>query len=352
MAHESHAEDTLFVIAEPDFRFRANEAQSQRHQFDEQEAQASMFGSWSELLEALPVHEQPAFKRDFDKWVAAQTKDQNAPWPSDAEAVFTERDKGSSQDERWEATRVNWGERVSMVYRRPGKPPSSAFTPDRISEELHDLHGLFTAACRQGRDGFCWCGWNAAQWSEGGKKTRKCSPASGAHLSMMTTACARKLLPLAQQEQDTHMGFFFGNKLGLAWQHYLGSSYLWPPVGGYWTHVSTTCSTPSKPRELQHHFGHKWSQEGTRKLRPGHTHRYIMAFTARGPAVFLSGPVQLPQDLPSLVWITEPPPGTPEACCGPRYSLKGITPRNKPPDEDRGEQQWFALLRVEPLATL
>jgi hypothetical protein len=152
---------------------------------------------------------------------------------------------------------------------------------------------------------------------------------------MMTTECARKLLPMWLKERDTHMGFFFGQKLGLEWQTYLGSSYVWPPVGGFWTHTSTTCSTPSKPRHLQHHFDHAWSQEGTRKRGPDQVHRSIMGFTASGPPEFLGEPVQLPQDLPLLVWRTQPPPGTPNASCGTRYYHQGISPLNKPPHEDR-----------------
>ena len=197
-----------------------------------------------------------------------------------------------------------------------------------------------------------WAGWNAAQWSAGGKNTRKQSPASGAHLALMTTECARKLLPMVLKERDTHMGFFFGLRLGLEWQHYLGSSYVWPPVGGFWTHTSTTCSSPSKPRPLEHHFDHKWSQEGTRKRRADQIDRSIMSFTASGPPEFLGDPVLLPDHLEYLVWRTQPPPGTPDVSCGTRYYHKGISPLNKPPDEDRWcEQLLFALVRVEPLAT-
>jgi len=95
----------------------------------------------------------------------------------------------------------------------------SAFKPERISNYLHDLQALFTAGSRCGRRGFGWLGWSAAQWSEGGRKTRRQSPASGAHLSMMTSECARKLLPLWLKERDTHMGAFCAAKLGLQWQH-------------------------------------------------------------------------------------------------------------------------------------
>ena len=45
------------------------------------------------------------------------------------------------------------------------------------------------------------------------------------------------------------------------WQDYLGSAYLWPPVGGFWTHISTTCSSPARPVDLHHHFNHGWTQE-------------------------------------------------------------------------------------------
>ena len=153
---------------------------------------------------------------------------------------------------------------MSFAYTRPRKPPVSAFKPENISNYLHDLQALFTAGCRVNRAGFGWMGWSAAQWSEGGKNTRRQSPTSGAHLAMMTTECARKLLPLWLQERDTHMGAFFATRIGLEWQHYLGSFYVWPPVGGYWTHTSTTCSSPSKPVLLHHHFDHVWSVDALR----------------------------------------------------------------------------------------
>ena len=43
-----------------------------------------------------------------------------------------------------------------------------------------------------------------------------------------------------------------------------GSFYVWPPVGGYWTHTSTTCSSPSKLVLLHHHFDHVWSVDALR----------------------------------------------------------------------------------------
>ena len=131
------------------------------------------------------------------------------------------------------------------------------------------------------------------------------------------------------------MGAFFAAKLGLEWQHYLGSFYVWPPVGGCWTHTSTTCSSPAQPHLLHNHFDHKWSQEGTRVLHAGQQERCIFEFTAKGPAKFLGEAVILPQLLPLLYWLTQPPPGTKDWACGLRYYHVGVPPGHKPETEDR-----------------
>ena len=82
---------------------------------------------------------------------------------------------------------------------------------------------------------------------------------------MITSACARKLLPLWRQERDTHMGTFFSQKLGLLWQEDLGAAYVYPPIGGFFTHKSTACSTERCECVLRDHFDHSWCQAGTRK---------------------------------------------------------------------------------------
>ena len=157
---------------------------------------------------------------------------------------------------------------------------------------------------------------------------------------MMTTECARKLLPLWLKERDTHMGAFFATRIGLEWQHYLGSFYVWPPVGEYWTHPSTTCSSPENPVLLHNHFDHKWSQEGTRPMYREHHQRWICEFSASGLARLLGlEPVRLPEFLPKLCWLTEPPPGTQVWACGLRYYHVGVAPGYKPATEDRLLQQ-------------
>ena len=132
------------------------------------------------------------------------------------------------------------------------------------------------------------------------KGVRMTSPLTGAQLCMITTKCARQLLPLWQAEPDSHMGTFFRQKLGLEWQDELGCAYVCPPIGGFFTHKSTTCSTEKIERVLGTHFDSKWSQAGTRKMNEHQQHRWICGFTASGPAKWLGEVVKLPQDLEEL----------------------------------------------------
>ena len=67
MAHPGHPDDTLFILAEPDFRFYKDEAESQRHEFEKQEAVASLYEKWSELSDSLPEDQREAFRRDLER---------------------------------------------------------------------------------------------------------------------------------------------------------------------------------------------------------------------------------------------------------------------------------------------
>ena len=79
------------------------------------------------------------------------------------------------------------------------------------------------------------------------------------------------------------MGTSFTEKMGYTWQSKLGSAVVWPPIGGYYTHPRTTCSTMKAIRVLETHFEHKWSQAGTRKDNKDQNHRWIVGFTTAGP---------------------------------------------------------------------
>ena len=126
MAHESHAADTLFIIGEPDFRFTKEHATATAHWWEEQERLASQHASWDEVADSSPETDRAAFGRDVAKWEAAARLDQNARWPIDAEA---DPQSETLDTTKWVGELIRWGERTSIAYTRPRKPPVGPSSP-------------------------------------------------------------------------------------------------------------------------------------------------------------------------------------------------------------------------------
>ena len=76
MAHESHAEDTTFIVAEADFRFARDDAHSQMHWWEQQEQVQNKFAHWDEMADMLPETDRAAFRRDLRKLEDACRHDQ------------------------------------------------------------------------------------------------------------------------------------------------------------------------------------------------------------------------------------------------------------------------------------
>jgi hypothetical protein len=55
------------------------------------------------------------------------------------------------------------------------------------------------------------------------------------------------LLDKSASDLDLEVIRLKSERAEMDWQDYLGSAYLWPPVGGFWTHNSTTSSSPARP---------------------------------------------------------------------------------------------------------
>ena len=336
MAHESHAPDTTFIIAEPDFVFYREDGEAHLKYMSSLDAVACQYSHYDEMAELLPARAQKSFRAELQQYLKDLKNDKNAPWPLEPPEPI---DPNCPEQEkmRWTAEAADLGYGLTYCFSRKNKPPPEGFKPEDISDHLHDLQAYMTAASRLGRGGFLWCGWNVVQWKSGDTKSkgvRKTCPLTGAQLSMMTSKCARELLPVWLQEKDTHMGTFFSQKMGLQWQEWLGCAYVYPPIGGYFTHKSTTCSTEKTERVLQSHFEDKWCQAGTRKENEDQVHRWICGFTAKGPAQWLhQNEIRLPEELPGLRWYTQAPKGTRNDQMGWRYYHEGISPANKPANE-------------------
>ena len=337
MAHESHAPDTTFVIAEPDFVFYREDGEAHLSYMSTVDQVQFEFEKYEEMADFLTDPQaKESFREELQQYLLDVQTDKNAPWPAEPPAI--DPNSRDQQKMRWTVEAANLGYGLTCCFSRKKRPPPEGFKPEEISDHLHDLQAYMTAASRLGRGGFLWCGWNVVQWKSGEKRqkgVRQTCPATGAQLSMMTSACARELLPLWLAEPNSHMGTFFSQKMGLQWQHRLGCAFVYPPIGGFFTHKSTTCSTNTKERVLNSHFDDKWCQAGTRKENDDQRHRFIAGFTKHGPAAWLhDNEIKLPDDLPRLRWITQAPEGTPRDQLGWRYYHRGITPANKPASED------------------
>ena len=139
---------------------------------------------------------------------------------------------------------------------------------------------------------------------------------------------------------DYHMGSAIKLWWMQDWKPFINGGYLMPPIGGYYTHMSTTTAG----RMLESHLRAKWAQPGTRKRddHPGDVHRRICQCTETGPADCVTEGLPLPEMHDQAAWITEAPVGTPQESCGirPRHYGTG--------EKDRIGQNWGGLLETVP----
>lgn len=313
MSQGSHAPDTVWIIVEPDMciykidaaaRLELVQARMPQEQFKDYES----FGASIEDPAA-----QATFMASLEQWREAQQDSgvDHVPWPAVP-------DKVGDRDERppWRrsgAARFKQPDAVPVLSKQK-KTSKDDSKMNAVSTELLDLILYFNAACRLGRKGLLWCGWNASQWSET-KKCRSNSPAAGAHLVMVSTEGARFLMSKRHEIPNMHMGNFLSKMCGLKWQHELGAAYLVPPVGSYVQHPSTT----TVGQTLMSHFDAKWAQEGTRPYKDGHVARFIAGFTEKGHAEYLhkSGiDFRNAEVRNSYLWLTQAPPFLPRHLAG------------------------------------
>ena len=62
-------------------------------------------------------------------------RDKHAPWSADEE----ERPMPPDASSKWEVDRLDFEDRVSSAFARPGKPPSADGWPVDVSDHLHEL---------------------------------------------------------------------------------------------------------------------------------------------------------------------------------------------------------------------
>ena len=311
MSQGSHSPDTLFIVVEPDMCMYKVDAAA-RLELVQNRMPEDKFQNYESFGASIddPVAKE-SFMKALEQWRTYQKECglDNVPWPRNADQPASR-----APVPPWHKPKP-----YSAVQSVPAMPKKEKATNDEsklncIPMELHDLVLYSNAAARLGRDGLLWGGWNASQWSET-KSARSCSPASGAHLVMVSTKGARFLMDKRDEIPNMHMGNFLAKKCGLEWQEELGSAYICPPIGSYSEHESTT--TPGQV--LMSHFDAIWAQEGTRPLKVGDKPRFICGFTEKGPANFLHKTgldFSCPEVRKSYNWVTQAPPGMPDHIAG------------------------------------
>jgi hypothetical protein len=311
MASNVHADDTLFIVVEPDFCIY------------EVDAAARLELLYKRLEVGRPEDYEDFGEQISDPITKSAFRHSLQEWRTTGQAV------GSSLLP-WPQTRSRTGASSSSSAQQPPSeelPPVPVLArPPKMSEEnthlgkhssLEDLVLYANAAHRCQRGNLIWVGWNASQWSAGSTKTRGTSPTSGAQCVMLSCAGAKFLDEKAKAGliPDMHMGNFLSKYCGLQWQWELGACYVQPPIGSFVAHESTT--TPGA--FLETHFKSKWAQEGTRPEKETHLLRYLCGFSQKGVAHWLhTWGIDLRDDATRqhYIWRTEAMPGQIPELCG------------------------------------
>ena len=257
MADDRHAPDTLFLVAEEDWRLYRQDCKG-----------AGELTALDVLAEQGASTQIPETLDDvYERRVAAVPIRGTSPFP-DPENMPTEVPGASASSQPPVMTHDGLG-----WFRSSKKPPAEAF--EHVSQELDDLVRMATLARRVGHGDLIWYSWDGCDG-----KGRKERPAHGSSLLGITAAAAKKMLKNFERwfpkkhfdvalrdalEKDDHC------------RAELTACFLFPSVGHYDSHESGI------------ERGVRWSkwedsrvQEGTRKLTAAQRDRHLRSFAPSG----------------------------------------------------------------------
>lgn len=258
MADVRHVPDTLFIVAEEDWRLHAHEALPESAHGPVEPfatgAGAAPAG-WQEVVNEAAAH---TIEQLYDARLALCP----LAGPERPPAVEME----------------GHAELVPGLpfYVRQGKPTPAEL--GHLPQELTDIVRICTAAHRDGRrGGLVWLGWDGANAQ--GKKRK---PVHGALAFGITSLTARLMLQEFDLFEFRHFDLalidvLMRNIAGA--RDRWGASYVWPSIGHYVGHISG-CEVGLGWRLPE--WEKSWIQEGTRKESREHHHRCVMGFTPSG----------------------------------------------------------------------
>ena len=306
MLQGSHPPDTVFFVAEEDWRLHHSDTLVT----PETVAQADVRkagGSVAAEQQDSQHHEKSAGtgKVSLKKVHAYQTGEPSAPSSGGPSAPSTGEPSapGSGDSAGVQAHDTEWAHKFGAFHERPHKPQEKKGEEVQPSQEIKDLVRLVTLAHRHDLGDLVWLSWDGAN-----SRGHKCKPGHACTLLAVTIPGARKLqgLMLSGKIKKGHFDLSLLSWLREDPQNVkeLKASYFYPSVGSYTEHISG-CQKGLGLRPTS--FGKDWVQAGTRKSTggPKAQDRWLMRFMPKG----LDWIVQVDPEKQSteLRWLTYKP---------------------------------------------
>jgi hypothetical protein len=185
MSQGTHPPDTVWCVVEPDMCMYKIDAAA-RLELVQARMPEEKFADYESFAESIEDPKAKAtFLESLEKWRDHQSVAgiQHAPWPA---AATSEPSPHVLPPWRRSQVPKRAPPKDVPVLDKADKASSEKTKMNQISEELLDLVLYFNAACRCGRKGLLWCGWNASQWTETKEGSQyessgRCSLSHGQH---------------------------------------------------------------------------------------------------------------------------------------------------------------------------
>ena len=287
MADERHAPDTLFFVAEEDFRLFA------RHSAAQPQIMAGVAESAYASSSTARAARSP-FVESVNEPVALTLEEiyawryQHNPIDTGNPDVFGPPAAGTD----------SWKSVLGGLYGATHKPTASEVRTTGVSEYLEDLVKMVTAAHREGLGNLVWLSYDA--FNKKGHKSRVC------HASTLVAVSAVGAQKLADVVSDPAV-FGENHHFDVLLLKYLnkhgpqfGASYVYPCVGHYQGHLSQSSDSEGW-RDSQ--WLQPWVQEGTKTSHTtsGRT-RWLLGWTQKN--LDWRRAIQLPERDEDLRWFT------------------------------------------------
>ena len=268
MADERHAPDTLFFVAEEDFRL-----------FHRHSACApDIVGRLTEAAYAASstsfAARTPALREDGNEPVALPVDDLYA-WRYTRQLVTQ---PGCDLFGPPAAGTDSWKRLVGGLYEPTRKPRAIKAVLHGVSEYLEDLVKIVTAAHRKGRGDLVWLSYDANN-----KKGTKCKVVHASTLIAVSADGAKKLADIVPDAEefgkDMHWDVLLLRYLEKKGEEFK-ASYVYPSVGHYQGFLSQSSDNEGwRPDQ----WNQNWIQEGTRAshAEAGRT-RWLMGWQKKG----------------------------------------------------------------------